>query len=56
MENNTQIKLGEDDVAEAILGRYAMWHPEIEERELCSPCQHCSGGEDCHPCSAPEPK
>jgi hypothetical protein len=56
MEENRQIqiKLEEDVVATTILERYAMWHPEVEEKDLCSPCNHCSGGDDCHPCGASE--
>ncbi len=43
-----------DPVASKILGKYAMWHPEVEEKELCAPCNHCSGAEHCHPCGSSE--
>lgn len=36
----------------AVLNKYAMWHSDIGEKDLCDPCNHCSGGNDCHPCGA----
>lgn len=54
MEDSQGIKLKEDPVAVTILERYAIWHPEVKAEKLCSPCEHCSGGEDCHPCGASE--
>jgi hypothetical protein len=46
-----------DEIAALVLQRYAMWHSEISQKQLCAPCNHCVNAEHCTPCggcSAPE--
>lgn len=42
--------IGDDKEAAEILSRYAMWRPEIDQKDLCDPCNHCTGGDNCQPC------
>jgi len=42
--------LSEQEIA--VLGKYAVWHPEIEESNACDPCSHCTP--DNHPDSQPK--
>ncbi len=51
-DQKIQTEVVEDTDAVAILGRYAMWHPEVEEKQLCAPCNHCVNAEHCTPCGS----
>lgn len=50
----SKITVGNDEVASLLLENYAVWHPELEKKDLCSPCNHCNDSEHCQPCGTPE--
>jgi len=52
----TQLQIKKDADAAKILNRYAAWHPEVEIKELCAPCNHCISGEHCTPCGSCQPR
>jgi len=48
-----RISVGDKDAA-TVLEKYAVWHPELERKDLCSSCSHCIEGDHCQPCGTPE--